>query len=49
MTSGHPIGEQYQAAFEMTLRYPRGLYLVCKNSKQPSCANAEVIEPGGIK
>jgi hypothetical protein len=48
MTGGRSLGELYEVQFEMTLSYPRGLYLFCKNSSQPSCAKLGVVEPGGL-
>ena len=48
VTGGQFLGERYEVRFEMTLRYPKGLYLSCRDARVGSCANANVVEPGAL-
>jgi hypothetical protein len=53
VTGRHPITvdgkDQYEVHFESTVRYPTGLYLMCKDPTVPRCDKLGYVEPGGLK
>jgi hypothetical protein len=53
VTGGHPITvdgkEQYEVHFESTVRYPTGLYVMCKDRKARGCEKLDYVEPGGTR